>query len=69
MKLELVYIGEHTSRFIYGQVYKAIHFTEDTTTIIDKDGVPMDFSNFVLHHWFRQKDKWRDEQIEKILSI
>lgn len=69
MKLELVYIGEHTSRFIYGQVYKAIHFTEDTTTIIDKDGVPMDFSNFVLHHWFRQKDQWREEQIEKILSI
>ena len=69
MTLELVYIGEHTSRFIYGQVYKTIHFTEDTTTIIDKDGVPMDFSNFVLHHWFRQKAQWRDEQIEKILSI
>lgn len=69
MTLELVYIGEHTSRFIYGQVYKAIHFTEDTTTIIDKDGVPKNFSNFVLHHWFRQKDQWREEQIEKILSI
>ena len=69
MTLELVYIGEHTSRFIHGQVYKTIYITEDTTTIIDKDGVPMDFSNFVLHHWFRQKSQWRDEQIEKILSI
>ena len=67
MKLELVYIGEHTSRFIYGQVYKAISFTEDTTTFLDKDGVPMDFSNYGLYHWFRTKDKWREEQIDKIL--
>ena len=67
MKLELVYIGEHTSRFIYGHAYKAISFTEDITTILDKDGVPMEFSNYVLLHWFRTKDKWRDEQIDKIL--
>ena len=69
MKLELVYIGEHTSRFIYGQVYKAISFTEDTTHLLDKDDVVMEFSNDTLHLHFRQKAQWRDEQIEKILSI
>ena len=69
MTLELVYIGEHRSRFIYGHVYKAISFTEDTTTFLDKDGVPMDFSNDVLHLHFRQKAQWREEQIDKILSI
>ena len=69
MTLELVYIGQHRSRFIYGQVYKAIDFTEDATTILDKDEVPMKFSNDVLHHWFRQKAQWREEQIDKILSI
>lgn len=68
MKLELVYIGEHKSRFIYGHAYKAISFTEDTTTFLDKDGVPMEFSNYVLHHWFRTKDKWREEQIDKVLE-
>ena len=67
MKLELVYIGQHTSRFIYGQVYIANSFTVETTTFIDKDGVPMSFSNDILHLNFRQKDKWRDEQIDKIL--
>lgn len=67
MKLELVYIGQHTSRFIYGNVYPVIHVTEDTTTFLDKDGVPMSFSNDILHLHFRQKDKWRDEQIDKIL--
>jgi len=64
---EVVYIGEHTSRFTYGQIYKAIHFTEHTTTFLDKDGVPMCFSNDVIHLWFRQKDHWREEQIDKIL--
>lgn len=67
MKLELVYIGEQQSRFIYGNVYKVIHLTEATTTFLDKDGVPMSFSNDILHHYFRQRDKWRDEQIDKIL--
>lgn len=68
MKLELVYIGDQKSRFIYGDVYQANSFTEDTTTFLDKDGVPIDFSNDILHYYFRQKDKWRDEQIDKILQ-
>ena len=69
MELELVFIGQHTSsRFIYGHAYKAISFTTDITTFLDKDGVPMEFSNYALHHWFRTKDKWREEQIDKILE-
>ena len=27
-KLELVYIGEHTSRFEYGKLYRAISFND-----------------------------------------
>jgi hypothetical protein len=68
VKIELVYIGQHPSRFIYGGVYQSIWITEESTTIVDKDGVPMEFSNDILHLHFRQKDKWRDEQIEKILE-
>lgn len=66
MNLELVYIGEQTSRFIYGNVYTTIHLTEDTTTLLDKDKVPMCFSNYVLHYYFRQKDKWRDEKLTEL---
>ena len=69
MTLEMVYIGEHTSRFIYGQIYISNSFTVETTTLVDKDGIPMSFSNSILHLHFRQKDKWREEQIDKILSI
>ena len=69
MTLEMVYIGDHTSRFIYGQIYIANSFTVETTTLIDKDGVPMSFSNSILHLNFRQKAQWREEQIDKILSI
>jgi hypothetical protein len=69
MTLELVYIGHHTSRFIYGQIYIANSFTVDTTTILDKDRVPMSISNDILHLHFRQKAQWREEQIDKILSI
>lgn len=74
MKLELVYIGGENrskhfdeSRFIYGQVYKAVSFTQDTTTFLDKDEVPLEFSNDMLHYWFRPKNKWREEQIDKII--
>ena len=61
MTLELVYIGHHTSRFIYGQIYIANSFTVDTTTILDKDRVPMSISNDILHLHFRQKAQWREE--------
>lgn len=66
--VDLVYIGEQRSRFIYGNTYPVIRVTEHTTTLLDKDGVPMEFSDDILHHYFRQKDKWRDEQIDKILQ-
>ncbi len=64
--MELIYIGEHRSRFIFGNKYKVLNITEDTTIILDKDDVPMDFSNDVIHHWFRNVSTWRNEQLEKI---
>jgi hypothetical protein len=76
--MELVYISHQTHflpsnircdlRFIYGQTYKAISFTGLTTTFLDKNGDTMEFSNITLQHWFGQKDKFRDEQINKILE-
>lgn len=66
MKLKMIYIGEQQSRFIYGKIYNAISFTRDTTVFLDKDEVPMEFSNEILHHYFRQPIHWRNEQLEKL---
>ena len=72
MKLELVYIGEHTSRFIYGQVYKAISFTEDTTTFLDKDGSICEMNKDVLNKHFITLSRFikltRDKKINEILK-
>jgi hypothetical protein len=66
MKLEMIYIGDQQSRFEYGKTYQAIIFTESFTTFLDNDNVPMDFFNDNLHHYFRQKQHWRNEQLEKL---
>lgn len=67
MRLELIYIGDGQSRFTKGEKYKAISFTEYTTTLLDRDNVPFDISNDVLHHYFRSIQSWREEQLNKIL--
>jgi hypothetical protein len=68
--MKLVYIGDHTSRFTPGLLYKVINTTLDFTTVLDKDGVPMDFISDHFHYYFRWREinKWRDEQIDKILN-
>jgi len=68
MKLELIYIGEQQSRFTKGEKYKAISFTEYTTTFLDRDNVTFEMSNDILHHFFRNIQAWREEQINKVLD-
>ena len=73
MKLELIYIGEQQSRFTKGEKYKASSSTSDTgimgsTTFIDRDGVPFEISNDILHHFFRSVRDWREEQINRVLD-
>jgi len=68
MKLELIYIGEQQSRFTRGEKYKAISFTSYETTFLDRDGVPFEMSNDILHHFFRSVRDWREEQINRVLD-
>ena len=49
--MELIYIGNHQSRFIRGNKYKVISITEapyQKLRILDKDGV---YQEFILRHW------------------
>jgi hypothetical protein len=68
-KLELVYIGKPTSRFEYGELYKAISFNEvGIITFLDKDGVPCEFFKDTLHLHFITLVEFRDKKINEILK-
>jgi hypothetical protein len=72
-KLELVYIGEPTSRFDYGELYKAISFNEvGIITFLDKDGVPCEMNKDTLNSNFVTLSNFikltRDKKINEILK-
>jgi hypothetical protein len=72
-KLELVYIGDHTSRFEYGELYKAISFNEvGIITFLDKDGVPCEMNKDTLNSNFVTLSNFikltRDKKINEILK-
>jgi len=72
-KLELVYIGDHTSRFEYGELYKAISFNEvGIITFLDKDGVPCEMNKETLNSNFVTLSNFikltRDKKINEILK-
>ena len=68
---ELIYIGDHSSRFIKGDRYKVISFSDNPNVIsiiLDKDFFPFEiFSDLLLLH-FITPEKFRDDQINKILD-
>lgn len=73
IKLELVYIGDHTSRFEYGKLYKAISFNEvGIITFLDKDGVACEFFKDTLQLHFITLSRFiqlsRDKKINEILK-
>lgn len=68
---ELIYIGDHSSRFIKGDRYKVIAFSANTdarSIILDKDFVPFEIFNDILFLHFSTPEKFRDDQINKILT-
>ena len=72
-KLELVYIGEHTSRFEYGKLYRAYSFNDvGTVTLLDKDGCVCEMHSETLHLHFITLSKFikltRDKKINEILK-
>lgn len=66
--IELVYIGQHSSRFIFGSKYKVVQCTDDVSTFLDKDGTPMMISNDMVALLFQPQYKFREERIDSILS-
>ena len=70
-KLELVYIGEHTSRFEYGKLYRAISFNNvRIITFLDKD--PYEMNKDILNKNFVTLSRFikltRDKKINEILK-
>lgn len=69
LETEFVYINHHSSRFIPGNVYKAIPFTtgpDSSVRVIDKDGVPMDISRDMFDLIFVTKRKWREMKLDQL---
>lgn len=68
---ELIYIGNFTSRFIKGNRYKVISFSDNPNVrsiILDKDFVPFVIDGDLLFLHFTTIEKFRDDQINKILD-
>jgi hypothetical protein len=70
-KLELVYIGEHTSRFEYGKLYRAISFNNvGIITFLDKN--PYEMNKDILNKNFVTLSRFikltRDKKINEILE-
>jgi hypothetical protein len=72
-KLELVYIGEPTSRFEYGELYRAYSFNVvGIITFIDKDGRVCEMNKDILNKHFATLQRFikltRDKKINEILK-
>jgi hypothetical protein len=69
---ELIYIGDHSSRFIKGDRYKVISFSDNPNVIsiiLDKDfSVPFEIFSDLLLLDFVTPEEFRDDQINKILT-
>ena len=72
-KLELVYIGDPTSKFDYGKLYRAFSFNDvGIMTFLDKDGRVCEVNKDVLNKHFTTLSKFikltRDKKINEILK-
>ena len=68
-RIELVYIGDHTSRFEYGKLYRAYSFNDvGIITFLDKDGVACEFFKDTLYSHFISLSNFRDKKINEILK-
>lgn len=67
--MELIYIGNHQSRFIRGNKYKVISITEvpyQKLRILDKWGIYQDFDSDIVWNYFKTLDVHRNERLESI---
>ena len=67
--MELIYIGNHQSRFIRGNKYKVISITEASyqkLRILDKDGVYQEFDSDIVCNYFKTLEVHRNERLESI---
>lgn len=67
--MELIYIGNHQSRFIRGQKYRVISVTEvpyQKISILDKDGIYQEFDSDIVWNYFKAIDVYRNERLGSI---
>lgn len=73
--VDLVYISQHTSRFLYGHKYSVLSIKQNSiysdkdvriVHILDKDGVVMDFYLDTLHNHFISLVEFRNLKLESI---
>lgn len=64
--MELIYIGNHQSRFIRGNKYKVISITYQKLRILDKDGVCQEFDSDIVCNYFKTLEVHRNERLEMI---
>lgn len=67
---EFVYIGNESSKFNNGDVYKAVAFTSGADShmrFVDKNGQITSVSQEHLKLQFVTKSTWRDMKLNKIL--
>jgi hypothetical protein len=72
-KLELVYIGKPTSRFEYGELYRAFSFNDvGIMTFLDKDGRVCEMNKDAINKHFSTLSRFiklkRDKKINEILK-
>ena len=67
--MELIYIGNHQSRFIRGNKYKVISITEapyQKLRILDKDGIYQEFDSDIVWNYFKTLEVYRNERLKMI---
>jgi hypothetical protein len=67
--MELIYIGNHQSRFIRGDKYRVISVTEvpyQKLSILDKDGIYQEFDVDIVWNYFMTLDGYRNKRLESI---
>ena len=67
--MELIYIGNHQSRFIRGNKYKVISITEvpyQKLHILDKDGVYQEFDSDIVWNHFKTLEDFSNQRLESI---
>jgi hypothetical protein len=67
--MEIIYIGNHQSRFIYGDKYKVASFIEvpyQKFYILDKDGIYQEFDVDIVWNYFVTLDEYRNRRLEGI---